>query len=204
MCFLPPNPRCATCGVCYATLHVDTPRAKLSDLVNIILKEQLGYGEEFSVKRDSDILYDVDEDVHLDKTFGELGFKGDTFLTISDDSEEDAKVDLVLSVIHQDFTENANPLRLPDEVKIATKPKALVPETNGHATINGTVPNGISKDASNGSANGAAKRTASEAGLQDELVRKKGKVMEEPQKKDDGHITIEDDKNDGAIVIDDD
>jgi ubiquitin-like 1-activating enzyme E1 B len=195
----PPNPRCATCSVCYATLHVDTPCAKLSDLVNIVLKQKLGYGEEFSVKRDSDILYDMDEDIHLDKTFEELGLKGDTFLTISDDSEEDPKVDLVLSVIHTEFTENANPLRLPDEFEMPKKPKALAPETNGHATVNGTVPNGVT----NGSTNGAAKRTASEAGLQDELVRKKGKVMEESQKQNDGHITIEDDK-DGAIVIDDD
>ncbi|KAI4686204.1 hypothetical protein J4E81_008555 [Alternaria sp. BMP 2799] len=195
----PPNPHCATCGVCYATLHVDTPRATLSDLINMVLKEKLGYGEEFSVKRDSDILYDMDEDIHLDKTFEELNLKNDTFLTVSDDSEEDAKVDLVLCIIHTEFTENANPLRLPDEIKIPTKPKAPAPETNGHATVNGTVTNGVT----NGSTNGAAKRTASQAGLEDDLVRKKGKVMEESQKKDDGHITIEDDK-DGAIVIDDD
>ncbi|KAI4641548.1 hypothetical protein J4E93_007645 [Alternaria ventricosa] len=195
----PPNPHCATCGVCYATLHVDTPRAKLSDLINMVLKERLGYGEEFSVKRDSDILYDMDEDIHLDKTFKELNLKNDTFLTVSDDSEEDAKVDLVLCIIHTEFTENANSLRLPDEIKIPSKPKAPAPETNGHATVNGTATNGVT----NGSTNGAAKRTASQAGLEDDLVRKKGKVMEESQKKDDGHITIEDDK-DGAIVIDDD
>ncbi|KAI4924535.1 hypothetical protein J4E85_007651 [Alternaria conjuncta] len=195
----PPNPHCATCGVCYATLHVDTPRAKLSDLINMVLKEKLGYGEEFSVKRDSDILYDMDEDIHLDKTFKELNLMNDTFLTVSDDSEEDAKVDLVLCIIHTEFTENANPLRLPDEIKIPIKPKAPAPETNGHATVNGAATNGVT----NGSTNGAAKRTASQAGLEDDLVRKKGKVMEESQKKDDGHITIEDDK-DGAIVIDDD
>ncbi|KAI4661155.1 uncharacterized protein J4E79_004966 [Alternaria viburni] len=195
----PPNPHCATCGVCYATLHVDTPRATLSDLIKMVLKEKLGYGEEFSVKRDSDILYDMDEDIHLDKTFEELNLKNDTFLTVSDDSEEDAKVDLVLCIIHTEFTENANPLRLPDEIKIPTKPKAPAPEANGHATVNGTATNGVT----NGSTNGATKRTASQAGLEDDLVRKKGKVMEESQKKDDGHITIEDDK-DGAIVIDDD
>ncbi|KAI4946223.1 hypothetical protein J4E86_008927 [Alternaria arbusti] len=195
----PPNPQCATCGVCYATLHVDTPRAKLSDLINMVLKEKLGYGEEFSVKRDSDILYDMDEDIHLDKTFEELNLKNDTFLTVSDDSEEDAKVDLVLCIIRTEFTENANPIRLPDEIKIPTKPKAPAPETNGHATVNGTATNGVT----NGSTHGAAKRTASQAGLEDDLVRKKGKVMEESQKKDDSHITIEDDK-DGAIVIDDD
>jgi ubiquitin-like 1-activating enzyme E1 B len=199
----PPNPHCATCGVAYATLHVDTKRAKLSDLVDVILKEQLGYGEDFSVKRDSDILYDVDEDIHLDKTFEELGLKGDSFVTISDDAEEDTKVDVVFSVVEIDFTENANPIRLPDELKIPTKPKAPAPQTNGRATINGTVPNGISKGVTNGSLNGATKRKASDAGLEDDIVKKKGKVMEEPQKNGD-HIVIQDDPNDGAIVIDDD
>jgi ubiquitin-like 1-activating enzyme E1 B len=193
----PPNPHCATCGVAYATLEVDTERAKLSDLVEIILKEQLGYGEDFSVKRDADILYDVDEDIHLDKTFEELGLTGDRFITISDDADEHTKVDVVFSVIPKKFTEDA-PLRLPGELKIPMKPRAPAPETNGHATINGTVPNGVAKSVTNG----ATKRKASDAGLEDDIVRKKGKVMEESQR--DGHIVIQDDVNDGAIVIDDD
>ena len=65
---LPPNPDCATCGVAYATLVVDPKRAKLSNLVDT-LTAQLGYGEDFSIKRDADLLYDVDEDVHLEKSF---------------------------------------------------------------------------------------------------------------------------------------
>ena len=200
----PPNPHCPTCGVCYATLNVDTKRAKLSDLVDYTLKEQLGYTEDFSVKRDADILYDVDEDLHLDKTFEELGIEGDNFITISDDAEENTKVDIVFSIIHTDFTENAKPLRLPDEIKIPAKPKAPVPEANGHATVNGTVSNGTSKGTADGSTNGTTKRTATEAGFEDDLVRKKGKVMEELSKKDDDQIVIQDDQNDGAIVIDDD
>jgi ubiquitin-like 1-activating enzyme E1 B len=200
----PPNPHCATCGVCYAMLAVDTKRAKLSDLVDYVLKERLGYAEDFSVKRDSDILYDVDEDIHLDKTFEELGLNNDTFITVSDDADENAKVDVIFGITHQEFTENAKPLRLPDEVKIATKLKAPTPETNGQATTNGTVPNGNPSDAADESTNGATKRTATEAGLNDELIRKKGKVMEEPLKQDGDHIVIQDDNNVGAIVIDDD
>ncbi|KNG51353.1 ubiquitin-activating enzyme e1-like protein [Stemphylium lycopersici] len=200
----PPNPHCPTCGVCYATLNVDTKRAKLSDLVDYILKEQLAYTEDFSVKRDADILYDVDEDLHLDKTFEELGLKGDTFITVSDDAEENTKVDVVFSIIHTDFTENAKPLRLPEEIKIPAKPNAPAPETNGHATVNGTVPNGTSKGTADESTNGATKRTATEAGLEDDLARKKGKVVEESSKKDGDQIVIQDDQKDGAIVIDDD
>jgi ubiquitin-like 1-activating enzyme E1 B len=199
----PPNPHCATCGVAYANLHVDTKRAKLRDLVDVILKKQLGYGEDFSVKRDADILYDFDEDIHLDKSLEELDVIGDSFITISDDAEVDTKVDVVFWVTDIDFTESANPLRLPEELKIPMKPKAPAPETNGHATINGTVPNGTTKGITNGSTNGATKRKASDAGLEDDIIRKKGRVMEEPAKNDD-HIVIQDDPNDGAIVIDDD
>jgi ubiquitin-like 1-activating enzyme E1 B len=199
----PPNPHCATCGVAYATLEVDTERAKLSDLVEIILREQLGYGKDFSVKRDADILYDVDEDIHLDKTFEELGLTGDRFITISDDADEDTRVDVVFSVILKKFIEEDASLRLSGELKIPTKPRAPAPETNGHATINGTVPNGVPKGVTNGSTIGATKRKASDASLEDDIVRKKGKVMEEAQMSD-GHIVIQDDPNDGAIVIDDD
>ncbi|USP74249.1 Ubiquitin-activating enzyme E1-like [Curvularia clavata] len=200
----PPNPHCATCGVCYVTLDADTKRAKLSNLVDDIVKEKLGYTGDFSVKRDADILYDVDEDIHLEKTFEELGLKGDTFVTVSDDSEEDTKVDVVFSITHHEFAEAEKPLSVPEEVKIATKPKAPAPETNGHATVNGTVSNGDPSDPADGSANGAIKRTATEAGLNDELIRKKGKVMEESSKQDGDHIVIQEDNNNGAIVIDDD
>lgn len=197
----PPNPDCATCGVAYETLVVDTKRAKLSDLVEDVLKGQLGYGEDFSVKRENDLLYDVDEDVHLEKTFAELGLKADTFITIFDEADENAKVDVIFSVIQKDVAEDGKPIQLPEELKIATKPKKPAPEANGHATVNGTVPttNGIT----NGTTNGAAKRKADDAGLEDEITRKKGKVMEEPQKNGDD-IVVLDDTNDGAIIIDDD
>ena len=197
----PPNPHCATCGVTYATLNVDTKRAKLSDLVDLC-KEQLGYGDDFSVKREADILYDMDEDTHLDKTFDELDLKADTFITIFDEADEDAKVDVLFSVIEQGGGEDTRPLSLSEELKIPPRPKVQsVPGANGHAsTVNGTVPviNGT-----NGTTNGATKRTADEAGLEDEITRKKGKVMEAP-KRSRGDLIIVDDGHDGAIVIDDD
>lgn len=200
----PPNPHCATCSVCYVVLDADTKRAKLSDLVDLV-KEKLGYAEEFSVKRDADILYDVDEDIHLDKTFEELGLKGDTFVTVSDDAEENARVDVVFSIAHQAFAEAEKPLRVPEQIQIATKPKAPTPDANGNATVNGTVADGDASDAADGSANGAIKRTATEAGLNDDLIRKKGKVMEASSKKQDSdHVIIQDENSNGAIVIEDD
>jgi ubiquitin-like 1-activating enzyme E1 B len=155
-----------------------------------LLKEQLGYGEDFSIKRDADLLYDVDEDVHLEKTFEGLGLKADTFITVFDEADEDAKVDVVFSVIEKEVEEDAKPLSLPEEVIIAKKPKKPEPETNGHSKIDATMHNGT---------NGATKRKADEAGLEDDITRKKGKVMEEPSTNGDDIVVVEDD---GAIVLD--
>jgi ubiquitin-like 1-activating enzyme E1 B len=195
-----PNPHCATCGVTYATLHVDTKRAKLSDLVEDVLKGQLGYGEDFSVKRESDLLYDVDEDVHLDKTFEELEQRADTFITVFDEADEDTKVDVVFSVIEKEFANDADPINLPKELKVPKKPKVPAAESNGHVIANGKIDATMHSN-TNGVAHGATKRKASDAGLEDDLVRKKGKVMEQSQANGDAHgiITIEDD---GAIILD--
>lgn len=201
----PPNPHCATCGVAYATLIVDTKRAKLSDLVEDVLKDQLSYGEDFSIKREADILYDIDEDIHLEKTFEELGLKADTFITVSDEADEDTRVDLVFSIIEKvPAAEDERLISLAEDLNIAKKPKAPTPapETNGHAITNGTAPE-KPNSLTNGTTNGATKRKADEAGFEDEIARKKGRVMEEPQKNGD-KVEIIDDENEGAILIPDD
>jgi ubiquitin-like 1-activating enzyme E1 B len=196
-----PNPHCATCGVAYATLVVDTKRAKLSDLVENVLKTQLGYGEEFSVKRDADLLYDVDEDIHLEKTFEELGLKADTFITVFDEADEDEKVDVLFSVIEKEVEGDAPPLSLPEEVIIAKKPRKVAPETNGHALPNGKI-DATMHSATNGTTNGSTKRKADEAELEGQIVRKKGKVMEGPRKNEPDENDIVVIEDDGAIVLD--
>ena len=68
--------------------------------------------------------------------------------------------------------------------------------TNGHshASTNGT---------SNGTVGNNLKRTADQASLEDDLVRKKGKVMEGKQIMDTDDIqVIEDEKDDGVITLD--
>ena len=80
-----PNPECTTCGVVYVNIEVDVKRAKLSDLVEDVLKGQLGYDGDFSIKRENDLLYDIDEDIHLEKTFAELSLTADSFITVSDE-----------------------------------------------------------------------------------------------------------------------
>jgi ubiquitin-like 1-activating enzyme E1 B len=94
----PPNPDCQVCGVAQTVLDVDTSRATLNDLVDSLLRMELGYGEEFSVSNEIGILWDVDLDDNLEKKFSELGIKGDSFLTVIDEDEENPRVNLVLSI----------------------------------------------------------------------------------------------------------
>ena len=97
----PPNPNCSVCGVMQSRLVVDPARATLSHLVQDVLKTQLGYGEEFSVNNEVGILYDPELDDNLPKKISDLGIKGDSFLTIIDEEEENPRVNLSLSVLEQ-------------------------------------------------------------------------------------------------------
>ncbi|KAF1930934.1 ubiquitin-activating enzyme E1 3 [Didymella exigua CBS 183.55] len=195
----PPNPECPTCSVTQITLTVDTARAKLSDLVEDVLKSQLDYGEEFNVTKDGDLLYDADEDAHLDKTFSELGLITGSSVTVIDDADEDCKVNVQFSIDAKNLPSADKPISMLRDLKIATRPKAAIPvaapSTNGHghANTNGT---------SNGTISGV-KRTADEASLEDDIVRKKGKVIKEKQVMNaDDILVIEDEKDDGVIELD--
>lgn len=194
-----PNPSCPACSVAQSTVIVDPSRATLNDLVQDLLRLQLGYGEEFSVNSEAGILYDPEEDTNLNKTFKELGLVDDSFITVIDEEDEDTKVNLVLSISAKELKKDTKPIHLPEKLKIPPKPKPAAPTEAGgfvHATMHPTS-NGVT----NGLQNGDRKRTADQAGLEDELVRKKGKVAAKP---DDDDVVIVDDPTDGAIVIDDD
>jgi len=69
-----PNPECPVCGVFRLRVSVDLSRATLNDLVEDVLKAQLGYGDkDFSVSSEVGILYDPDETDNLDKKLADLG-----------------------------------------------------------------------------------------------------------------------------------
>ncbi|KAF2728748.1 ubiquitin-activating enzyme E1 3 [Polyplosphaeria fusca] len=186
----PPNPNCPVCSVAQSSLVVDTSRATLKDLVDDLLRLQLGYGEEFSINSEDGILYDPEEDQNLAKTFHELGLKEDSFITVIDEADENTKVNVVFSISEKQLETDMKPIHLPNKLKIATRPAkadAPAPEVNGHT-----------HPVSNGVANGKRKRGADEAELEDDLVKKRGKVAAAPA--DDEIVIVEDD---GAILIDD-
>lgn len=94
----PPNPNCGVCSVKQSGLIIDPERATLNDLVEDVLKLQLGYGEEIMINSDAGTIYDPDLEDNLPKKFSELGVKSDSFITIIDGEDENPRVNLSLSV----------------------------------------------------------------------------------------------------------
>ncbi|KAF2279465.1 ubiquitin-activating enzyme E1 3 [Westerdykella ornata] len=182
-----PNPNCPVCSAAQTTLVVDPSRATLNDLVEGLLRVELGYGEEFSIQSEAGILYDPEEDQNLPKTFGELGLKEDTFITVIDEADDNTKVNLVLSISEKPLDKDAKPIQLPEKPKIGTKAKeAPQIERDGEPPV------------TNGHGHGK-KRGAAEADLLDaEVAKKRGKVAAAP----DDDIVILDDAEEGAIVLD--
>ncbi|MCJ1391780.1 E1 ubiquitin-activating protein uba2 [Xylographa bjoerkii] len=197
----PPNPNCSVCGVTQSRLLVDASRATLKDLVEDVLKLQLGYGDEFSVNNEIGTLFDPELDDNLSKTFSELGIKGDSFLTIIDDDDENPRVNLTLAVSEQSLPESSKPILIPKKLEIARKPKANgetvtrgIPTTNGNAEL--AIPIGRQ----NGDVK--RKRSADETNVDEDRAVKHVRV---PKRKfeDDDLVLVEDHGN-GAIVIEDD
>ena len=80
---------------------IDPARATLKDLVDDVLKQELGYGDEFTINNEIGTLYDPDLDDNLLKKFSDLGVKTDSFLTIVDDDDNDPRVNLSLAISEQ-------------------------------------------------------------------------------------------------------
>ena len=195
----PPNPNCSVCSVMQSRLIVDPARATLNDLVEDVLKTQLGYGEEFSINNEVGILYDPDLDDNLEKKFSDLGVHSDDFLTIIDDEDDDPRVNLSLSISEQTLPDDAKPVQLLANLDIPRKPKPvsapIVPngDANGHA------------EDTNGIIGMKRKREAEEPDLDIAKPNKMQKNLKaEAYHGDDVIIADDDGNNDGAIVIDDD
>lgn len=198
----PPNPNCSVCGVMQSRLIIDTARATLNNLVEDILKLQLGYGEEFSINNEVGTLYDPDLDDNLSKNFSDLGVKADSFLTIIDDDEENPRVNLSLSISEKSLPDDAKPIQLASTLKIPRKPK-VAPSTVPDAVTNGDT-NGFVETNGTGT---KRKRDVEEVEDATDSGAKPSKLQK--NLKAEGYhgddVVIADDGNgDGAIVIDDD
>lgn len=223
----PPNPNCNVCGITQTQLLIDPTRATLNDLVEDVLKNQLQYGEEFSVSSEAGTLYDPELDDNLSKTFADLGIKTDSFLTVIDDDDENPRVNLSLSISekytiiaeltrcillmkrYRPLPADSKPVILPQRLEIARKLKVVE-----DSQPDGPLMNGLSKQAVNGN-NAKRKRSPEDSVLdQEQLLKRKRDdtdssinpvTSKKSKTKDDGNDAIVlDDSSGGAIVIDDD
>ena len=134
----PPRPSCSVCGVMSSRLIIDPERATLNNLVEDVLKKQLGYGDEFSINSEAGTVYDPDLGENLSKKFADIGVKAENFLTVIDDEDENPRVNLSLSISEKALPADLDPVQLPGTLEIPRKPKIeATSATNG--TVNGDV-----------------------------------------------------------------
>jgi ubiquitin-like 1-activating enzyme E1 B len=117
-----PNPDCAVCGVAMSRIEVDPSRATLSDVVDGVLKMELGYGEEITVMNEKGPIYDPDYEDNLMKKLEDLNIGDASFLVVKDDDDENPRVDLQLSITAKSLPEGKAVL-LPSKPEIARKAK---------------------------------------------------------------------------------
>lgn len=98
----PPNPDCPICSVAVGRVTIDPKRATINDLVDDVLRSQLGYGEEFSVNTELGTVYDPDLEDNLPKKLVDVGVRSESFLTVVDDTDDQPRVNLELIIHTQD------------------------------------------------------------------------------------------------------
>jgi ubiquitin-like 1-activating enzyme E1 B len=133
----PPNPDCAVCSVAMSRIEIDPSRATLSDLVDGVLKLELGYGKEITVMNEKGPVYDPDMEDNLEKKLQDLSIGDADFLVVKDDDEEDPRVDLQLSITAKSLPEDGKAVVLPSKPDIARKPKKPVTENGDSMEVNG-------------------------------------------------------------------
>lgn len=84
----PPNPECGVCSLAMLRVKVDFERATLKDLVENVLKQELGYGEEMTLLSEAGLVYDPDLEDNLEKKLTDLNIKKGQFMIVKDDEDE--------------------------------------------------------------------------------------------------------------------
>ncbi|GMF66988.1 unnamed protein product [Aspergillus oryzae] len=188
----PPNPNCPVCSVAQARVKIDPERATINDLVQDVLRLQLGYGEELSVSNELGTIYDPDLEDNLTKKLSELGVSNESLITIIDEEDEQPRVNLELVVVTEkpeSSTGEQKPITLVKVPEIPRKPRAPTPTVGEH--VNGSSdPN-------------KRKRNAEEAGLSNGEDRSKRVASMSVADGDGSNPIVLDETEGGAILIDD-
>ncbi|EFY90390.1 E1 ubiquitin-activating protein uba2 [Metarhizium acridum] len=142
-----PNPECPVCSAFNVTIKVDLSRATLNDVVEDIIKEQLGLEKkEFVLNNEVGIVYDSDETDNLPKKLSDLGIKGGSFLTVIDEDDDEPLVNIVINIEEGAVETQDKPVEVDFEKhpEIPQKPKKILIAANGDS--NGVQRNGKHSD----------------------------------------------------------
>jgi ubiquitin-like 1-activating enzyme E1 B len=80
---------------------VDVEKATLSDLVEDILRLELGYSDEISVNTEAGVIYDPDLEDNLPKRLEELGIENEVIVTVVDEDDDQPRVNLELLIVER-------------------------------------------------------------------------------------------------------
>ncbi|KAJ5638554.1 hypothetical protein N7528_000944 [Penicillium herquei] len=187
----PPRSDCAVCSTEIGHVFVDPEAATLNDIVEGVLRRQLGYGEELSVLKDSNIIYELDFDDNLSMKLSELGISDDSSITIvdDDDQDQDPRVNLELHIIERPKTdaEESTPVSLKQSLQLRRQPKPVQPSA---------------EDASDVPNPGKRKREGDDDSTNGHMAKKVAAEPEPTSNGDDDGVIVLDDEG-GAILIDD-
>lgn len=108
----PPNPNCPICSLFQVRVEIDPEVATVNDLVEGVLRMELGYGKDISIAIPGQIIYEpVDPDYpdnnledNLEKKLSNWSIGQNSFLKVSDenyDDEKDTRVDIEIIIIEK-------------------------------------------------------------------------------------------------------
>ncbi|KAM0586503.1 hypothetical protein ACHAP6_005301 [Verticillium nonalfalfae] len=201
--FQPPNSLCPVCSVFQVSAFVDFTKATLKDLVEDFVKVELGYGDkEFAVSNDIGPLYDPEETENLPKKLSDLGVKADSFLTVTDEDDDDTFVNVVINLEETTNSTQDKPVKgltIDQDPKIPRKPKTAAPAPE-ISVVNGSSNTNGKRSLEDNSEVSSSKRARSDDGG-DVPGAKKAKTSAAT----DDIILIQDDPTeDATILLDDD
>ncbi|OQD90499.1 hypothetical protein PENANT_c001G02183 [Penicillium antarcticum] len=147
----PPNPDCPVCSVPQIRVEIDPEVATVNDLVEGVLRMELGYSGEISLAIPGQVIYDVDCEDNLEKKLSNWGIRKGSFLTVKDDTiddEKDLRVDIEIIIVEQSKSssngamevEDFKPAKLQKLIDIPLQPKpqlAAQPSPEPAASTNG-------------------------------------------------------------------
>ncbi|KAF7727004.1 E1 ubiquitin-activating protein uba2 [Apophysomyces ossiformis] len=172
-----PNPECAVCCATSTTLKVDLEHAKLSDLMDKVIKKSFeeggaGMSEDVAIMEGNRMIYDIDLDENLELLLKDLGVRDGTILRVAPD--EGGEIDFIIQSISVD------PLK-EDLIQLSSPIAKPKPKKENVLT-------GLKRDREN----------------KEESPSKKAKldeVVADGTKQNDA-IEVKEDENDGTILID--